>query len=263
MATYRGISAWVGVNGDKLAQHGVIQGLSDDEVPQVSCWIPSRVNDHFTVYLEATRKSYKKKDLAGYLQIDGKSCGCLMLKAGQRRTACKRAVRTSESQAYQFRFEKILLTKDAKFRGKSHPRLGEIRIIVKAANIQTRDQVEKRTRWFPHGAVEKRTVHVKNSKGLKHIVGFSAGDSGKPKNGRKMQTFLDVTPKETIVEFVFRYAPYEKLQADRIALKRKNSRPSKPRKERVRVATKKVTEGMRASMKKKKTRPARKAKSQA
>ncbi|KAL0568419.1 hypothetical protein V5O48_013563 [Marasmius crinis-equi] len=258
MVSYRNISAWIESEDSTLPEYATTESVSDDEVPVISCWIPSRVDEHFTVYL---RGSSKKTDLAGYLQIDGKSSGCLMLKAGDvGRTASKDRVRTSERRTGYLKFEDIMLTgvhafiaslKDvflppplfaAEFQltvlplytddedclGNCHPRLGEIRIVVKAVEITQKSHFGTRDSW-PSNGIRKRPIHAQDTKGLKHVVGFTPDEPKQRRGGGpRMLNTTNVRIRKgtkTVVEFIFRSVAWiadsyisiaEKLQADGI-----------------------------------------------
>ncbi|KAK1223505.1 galactokinase [Marasmius sp. AFHP31] len=108
---------------------------------------------------------------------------------------------------------------DDKYRGKSRPGLGGIRIIVQPVksfeNTHT-GFVDKRY----SGITKKRPVHSADKKGLMHVVGFAKEGSKTPKHRKRKpiraQSVNPVKGASPIVEFVFRYAPYEKLRADGI-----------------------------------------------
>ncbi|KAK1223491.1 galactokinase [Marasmius sp. AFHP31] len=216
MVLFRNISAWITTEQGRLNEYRVIKDTSG-EVPIVSCWIPSTAEKNFTVHLQASESKKKTELLAGYLRLDGKSCGCLVLRGGN--VVTKDRVRLTLKESYLFNFEDILLTDDDKYRGKSRPGLGGIRIIVQPVksfeNTHT-GFVDKRY----SGITKKRPVHSADKKGLMHVVGFAKEGSQTPKHRKRKpiraQSVNPVKGASPIVEFVFRYAPYEKLRADGI-----------------------------------------------
>ncbi|KAJ8088454.1 hypothetical protein PM082_022527 [Marasmius tenuissimus] len=217
MVSFRNISAWITTEHERtLNEYRVIKDTSG-KVPTVSCWIPSTAEKNFTVNLQAYQSKKKTKLLAGYLRLDGKSCGCLVLRGEN--VAKKDRVRLTLEESCLFKFEDVLLTDNDKYRGKSRTGLGEIRITVQLVNSSDNTHMGFYNKRYAR-ITQKRPVHSADKKGIVHVVGFTKCGSKTSKLGRrKPRTSQNVNPVKgasPIVEFVFRYAPHEKLRNDGI-----------------------------------------------
>ncbi|KAL0573064.1 hypothetical protein V5O48_008905 [Marasmius crinis-equi] len=219
MLSHGSISAWIESEGSRLPTYKPTEAWpvrpeNEGDYPTISCWVPSELGQTFEI-------CFTDDDLdcsiCGYVQIDGQRCGSKFLRAplDKGKVMRKEGVRTSETEMSLFQFADVVTTDDDDHQGQVLEGMGEIRVVMKAVHIsQQLGGGRSRPRSsFP--TFERPVIHEKDKKGLMHSVSFMRNHTaGGPQRSKPP---LKVVPFNPIVEFVFRYAPIDKLRADGIA----------------------------------------------
>ncbi|KAL0067739.1 hypothetical protein AAF712_005179 [Marasmius tenuissimus] len=220
MLWYKSISAWIESEGRRLPQYKATErwpqrpDSRDEDYPTISCWIPSELGQTFEICFT---DDDLQGSICGYVEIDGTKCGSKFLRApmDNEKVMRKDGVRTSNTEMSYFQFADVVTTDDDDYRGQATEGMGEIRVTMRAVHIsRPHDEGRRRPRSsFP--TFDRRVIHEKDKKGLMHSVRFTTNSRGGG-GVQRSKPPLKVVPYQPIVEFVFRYAPLDKLRADGI-----------------------------------------------
>ncbi|KAJ7614140.1 hypothetical protein FB45DRAFT_262544 [Roridomyces roridus] len=200
-------SAYVSVDGVPLAEYALER--SDDGL-EASCWIASERDKHFRVEW-ANSQASETTPISGLLNVDGVKClGKVMKPPNAQKPsftmAFRDSVSTSTTTRRPFVFDTISLTDVDKYlNAVVSPHLGTISLGIYEVRYD-RPPVRRTT----DNPAEVSVIHEKLKTGVPHSVHFGAETTGR--FNRKTTTSI----VRRLVTFVFKYRPFEFLQAEGI-----------------------------------------------
>ncbi|KII84412.1 hypothetical protein PLICRDRAFT_167971 [Plicaturopsis crispa FD-325 SS-3] len=205
-------AAWVEVDNEKLTTYGE---ETQNSGKTVTGWIPSQAGKAFSVHWKDM--AMKRKDLmAGFVSLDGFSCGGNIIRPFHERTGAdtaevkKDCVYTSSTTIRKFTFSQLETTDDDRSLKDTSAlkNVGEIEIkvwrvtkgAVRAASYAAVPQSEK--------------VHERSKKAMSHRVGFESAKADRPAPATTVD--VNYVDKEPLVTFLFKYRSLDQLKANGI-----------------------------------------------
>ncbi|EDR09830.1 uncharacterized protein LACBIDRAFT_318033 [Laccaria bicolor S238N-H82] len=209
MLQLRKLSAWITVDGKELHEYGA--EISDDG-KEATCWIPSKVGQHFAVnWKNTSRASRLPTSLGARLFLDGTEfSGGHMSEYPT--TVTRIGVPSSNTTVKPFIFSKVELTDDDNFLAMPSG-TGEIKILISEVTIKKNRRAVSYKAAVPELA---QKVHERSKKGIVHGVSL-ANNIRRPKGTESYGGSVTKTRLRDLVTFVFKYRPLDILQANDIA----------------------------------------------
>ncbi|KIY68941.1 hypothetical protein CYLTODRAFT_421169 [Cylindrobasidium torrendii FP15055 ss-10] len=200
MVQYDHLSAWITVDGRTLDEYSQ---KFDDELSEISCWIPSQEGKEFELHFSDEAIHY---NVCLYYYVDGSTVGGRSLAdtAEPRNSISCAGVKLSSETERPFIFSKTRLMEVDATPQTPSAALGEIK--VECWSIDVRDEV-------PLGQPELSAAH--SVSGREEVDAMHVGVG----NVRRTKSRLshEVARRILLASFLFRYRPIEILQASGLA----------------------------------------------
>ncbi|PPQ64683.1 hypothetical protein CVT26_002773 [Gymnopilus dilepis] len=228
MLKHRGFSAWIMSNGQQLPEHLV---AVDEEAHRVSCWIPGKEGQIFTVYWQ---DHGGKVDTCAFITLDGLTVpGRFLFGEG---VASRGGVRASPETERPFVFQKV-----PEDNGKSDTK-GPVKdagmIILKIKRIKRVDGRPANPLQPIPSVLGKRKHSSRDTSFGEEVKAFSQHPTTwevRPHDDD--ETVPGAIKPSTYVSFVFRYRSPEFLEAQGIAVEEDKPKPRPPKRQAVRRIT--------------------------
>ncbi|KAJ7212927.1 hypothetical protein GGX14DRAFT_445667 [Mycena pura] len=202
MLLWREFTAWVTIDGQEATEYGI--ETSEDQ-KTVTCWIASELGKTFSVHW---RNASYPHDTAGYVKMDGSSCGGIVLyRQSVPRTVEKNGV-SDGFTVRPFMFSSLELTDDDALLGSSssYQDLGIIELMIVPV------QVTQRGVPGVNRSLAQLKIHERSKKAVTQQI--SLAESKIIPNPAPLVRARSAGPG--LVKFYFKYRPMDVLRANGI-----------------------------------------------